>query len=295
MAFYPQPNLWQCGPFALKNALIMHGILVDEKEIGRIAGTHWWSGTDEMQLGKAARAYGCRLPMIRKYDPGKSRRELTGYLRRGIPCLLCVYEWSHWLAVVKEEKGNFILLDSKDPAVLTISSWSGLKKIWVFHQQDQYDAESVHTVYDLHPVIPTFRVKTRANFSLARARYLRRKSNRSFARLWDEYLEDLLAICKARTPLSEKVFSLGEFLRRHESMILDQVEFWHGHVNRRAARKILQNMHLVADTYGLVIHEEDEKRAIAGLTSILMLWAADKFGVSGVYGTATESKSRPRA
>ena len=27
-----------------------------------------------------------------------------------LPCSLCVSEWSHWIAVVKEEKGNFILL-----------------------------------------------------------------------------------------------------------------------------------------------------------------------------------------
>ena len=295
MAFYPQPNQWQCGPFALKNALIMHGILVDEKDISRIAGTHWWSGTDEMQLGKAARAFRCRLLMIRKHSPDKARRELVSHLRRGIPCLLCVFEWSHWVAAVKEEKGNFILLDSRDPAVLTISSWSALKNIWVYHEPDEYDEESVHTLYDLHPVIPKFRVKTHAKFSLARARYLRRKSNRSFARLWDEYLEDLLAICKARTPLSEKVFSLGEFLRRHESMILGQVEFWHGNINRSAARKILQNMHLVADTYGLVIHKEDEKRAIAGVTSLLMLWAAGKYGVTSVYETSHKGKARQRS
>ncbi len=292
MSFYPQPNEWTCGPFALKNALIIHGIMVDEKEISRIAGTHWWSGTDEIQLAKAARAFGCDLQMVRKYQAERARRVLTSFLRQGIPTLLCVQEWSHWIAVVKEEKGKFILLDSVDPAVLTISSWSTLRNTWVYHQQDPYDDESVHTIYDLHPVIPRVRIKTRANMSLARARYLRHKNNRNFARLWDEYLEDLLSICKARTPLSENVFSLGEFLRRHEAMILDQVEFWHGRVDRRAARKILENMHLVADTYGLVVHQEDEKRAIAGLTAILMLWAAGKYGVDPVYEAAPVKRRR---
>jgi hypothetical protein len=42
-------------------------------------------------------------------------------------------------------------------------------------------------------------------------------------------------------------------------------------------------MHFVADTYGLVIHEEDEKRAIAGITTILTLWAAGKYGAPPVY------------
>jgi hypothetical protein len=273
----------------------MHGILVDEKEISRIAGTHWWNGTDEIQLGKAARAYNCDLLMIRKHNAEKARRELVSYLRSGIPSLLCIYEWSHWVVVVKEEKGKFILLDSKDPAVLTILSWTALRKAWVYHEQDEYDKDTVRTMYDFHPVIPRFRVHTRANVSLARAKYLRRRSNRAFARLWDDYLEDLLAICKARTPLSENVFSLGEFLRRHEGMILDQVEFWHGAVNRRAARKILQNMHLVGDTYGLVIHEEDEKKAIAGIASLLMLWAAGEYGVERIYHTAPSRRRRPQS
>ena len=50
MGIYPQPNLWQCGPFALKHALVALGILRDEKDISRLAGTHWWHGTDEIQL-----------------------------------------------------------------------------------------------------------------------------------------------------------------------------------------------------------------------------------------------------
>ena len=57
MGLYPQPNKWQCGPFALKHALIMLGKFVNEKRVAEIAGTTWWYGTDELQLAKAARAY----------------------------------------------------------------------------------------------------------------------------------------------------------------------------------------------------------------------------------------------
>ena len=49
------------------------------------------------------------------------------------------------------------------------------------------------------------------------------------------------------------------------------------------AFKILKNLHFVADTYGLVIHDEDEKRAIAGFTSLLTLWATSRFGSPRVY------------
>jgi len=292
MGIYPQPNVWQCGPFALKHALLVHGILVNERDISRGAGSHWWAGTDEVQLARVARKYGCRLEMIRKLQPEAARRELVAYLRRGVPALLCVYEWSHWVTVVKEEKGQFILLDSRDPAVVSIATWAQLRNMWAYHEPDEYDPDTVHTLFDLHPLIPRHRVRTRAKFSLARARFLRRKSNRDFARLWDVYVNDLLNLCKPRTARSRKVISLGECFRPHETMLLDQIDYWHGGVDRAAAEKILDNLHFVADTYGLVVDEEGEKRAIAGISVILGLWAAGAYGVSEVYKPPKKKRSR---
>jgi hypothetical protein len=283
MGIEPQPNLWQCGPFALKHALIALGIFADEGTITRIAGSRSKYGTDEDQLKRAARFYGCNLPMVRRHTPEVARKELVGYLRRGIPALLCIDDWNHWITVVKAEDGRFILLDSRDKAVLTILTWAELKSRWVHHEQDEYDRHHYESIYDIHPVLPTFRVHTKAKFSIARARYLRRPENKRLTRYWDQYVADLMTIAKPRTILSRKVISLGEFLRRHDRMIVSQVDFWHGAVDRRRALKILKNLHFVADTYGLVIHDEDEKRAIAGITSILTLWATSRFGSPKVY------------
>ncbi len=292
MGIYPQPNIWQCGPFALKHALAMFGVLKDEKDISKLAGSHWWAGTDELQLGRAARKFGVDILMIRRNDESHAKAELVRYLRRGIPVLLCVDEWSHWLTAVNVEQGKFILLDSREKKVVTIASWTTLKRMWVYHEDDELDDTAVHTFYDLHPVVPRDRRRSKAQFSLARARALRRDSNRQLAELWDVYLGDLLVLCRTRTPLSRKVFSLGEFLRRHEDMIIDQVDFWHGNIDTRAARQVLDNMHFVADTYGLVIHAEQEKRTIAGITSILTLWAAAAHGVSPVYGPRAKPRRR---
>jgi hypothetical protein len=283
MGLYPQPNQWQCGPFALKHALLALGKLVDEKAIARIAGTNWWYGTDEIQLGKASHRFDTELLMIRRHDPEEARKELNDYLRRGIPSLLCVYDWSHWVTVVKVERGKYILLDSKDKAVLTILTWSQLKNVWVYPEQDEHDKGFFRTIYDFHPVVPKFRVHTKAKFSIARARYLRRPENRMLSQHWDHFIEDLLTICKPRTARSANVFSMGEFFRRHEEMIVDQVSYWHGWIDKQHAKKLLKQFHFVADTYGLVIHEGDEKRAIAGITAILTLWAASKHGVQPLY------------
>jgi hypothetical protein len=292
MGFYPQPNLWQCGPFALKHGLVMLGILADEDKITKLAGTRWWSGTDEFQLAKAARNYNCDLTLLRRYDPETARRELVAYLKKGIPVLLCVQQWSHWITAVKEEKGKFIILDSREKSVLNILSWHDLKKLWTYSERDDRDKTAVQTIYDFHPVVPRFRVRTKAHFSIARATILRKPHNRGFARLWNEYLEDLLKLCRPRTSQSENFISLGEFLRRHEAMIVDQLDLWHGWIERSQAKRVLSHLHFVADTYGLVLPNQDEKRGIAGITAILALWAASEYGVLPVYNPTRKKKAR---
>ncbi len=57
MSFYPQPHRYQCGPFALKYALVMLGRFESEKSIAKKAGSNWWYGTDEIGLARAACSY----------------------------------------------------------------------------------------------------------------------------------------------------------------------------------------------------------------------------------------------
>jgi hypothetical protein len=284
MALYPQPNNWSCGPFALKHALIMLGKFVDEKRAARIAGTHWWSGTDEIKLARAARAYDCRMPIIRETNPLHARRELLYSLKRGYPALLCVDKWGHWITVVGAEKGRFIYMDSRKAPVVRYDSWRALKKRWGYYEKYKEDNFYGKILYDLHPVVPKFRPRSRARFTLKAAKYLRRPENKTFATYWDEYFSDLLKICQPRTPLSEQVISFGELLRRHEAMIKSQVAFWHGTVHRKQVGKILRNYKFVADTYDLVVRKQDEKHALVALAANLSFWAASKYGVDEVFG-----------
>ena len=286
MGLYPQPNKWQCGPFALKHALIMLGRIVDENEVSRIAGTHWWSGTDEIKLARAAKAYDCELKLIRRKQGLQAKRELLLALKRGQPCILCVDQWNHWITVVGAERGKIIYIDSREAPVVCIDEWKSLKRRWCYTEVDEDDPTQSTTVYDLHIIVPKFRVRSKARFTLKSARYLRRKENHNFATHWDEYFNDLTVICNPRTPLSAKVFPMGELLRRHGAMIKAQVLYWHGGVRPQELRKILRNLQFVANTYDLVIKKDDEKRAIAAISSILTLWATSKRGVGDVYGSS---------
>jgi hypothetical protein len=285
MGLYPQPNKWQCGPFALKYALIMLGRFVDENEISRIAGTHWWNGTDEIKLSRAAKQYNCEMKVIRRKTSLRAKRELLLSLKRGYPALLCVDKWNHWITVVGAERGKFITIDSREAPVVCVETWRSLKRRWVYAESDPDDPSQTIMLYDLHPVIPKFKVRTKAHFSLKSAHYLRRPENKVFAGSWDEYFTDLSHICIPRSPRIEKVISMGELLRRHGAMIREQIVFWHGSVKRSKAEKILRNMQFIADTYDLAIRVEDEKRAIVAIATNLTLWATSAYGIDKVYGT----------
>lgn len=288
MGIYKQPGKWECGPFALKHALLMHGILASEWEIGRLAGSSR-EGTDEKQLDTAARHFGCELPTIRKQDPEAARRELLAVLRKRVPCLLCVDEWDHWVTVVHAEKKQFVLLDSEKSEVVVVVDWPRLRRLWVYHDRRE---ELARTLYDLHPLLPKRRVLNRARFSLERARLLRRPEFRRLAQLWDVYVEDLVAICQPRQRQGGRSVALSEFLRRHSELLQEQLEKWHGRNNRSAAGQILERMRFVAETYGLVVRQSEEKRTLSAVSMILALWAAGEFGIEPLFRKVPVRKIR---
>lgn len=292
MGLYKQPNHWSCGPFALKHALVALGQIADEREIARIARTHWWSGTDEVRLARAARAYDCDLPLVRRVEPERARRTLVDYLAKQIPVLVCVDNWEHWITVVAHEQGRFVVIDSRTDPVLGVADWPRLRARWRYLDEDSGQTPAP-TLYDLHPVKPRFRVEMPAKFSVKRAQFLRRPENLDLARYWEEYLSDLLEICRPRSPRSAGL-SMGEFLRRHQELLVERVRHWHGYVEREAVQRILRNYRFVAETYGLVIPAASARRALADLAVLLTLWSAASRGVNPIYGSDSQGQRRRR-
>jgi len=68
-------------------------------------------------------------------------------------------------------------------------------------------------------------------------------------------------------------------------MIIEQVAYWHGSPNYTELKKILSNMKFVAEVYNLVIYEDDKKRAIVDLTSLLMMYVCGKYGMYKIYSS----------
>ncbi len=226
-------------------------------------------------LRRAAERFDCRLLEVRRFTEASAFKALKDAMAAGRPCLICINQWEHWVTIVgfDAKSERFVVIDSEKDPVVRIPAWSELKRRWVFNEYDR--AGKLKQFYDLYVLKPKFRVQSKANFSLQRAQYLRRAGNAMFVKHFDEYVSDILNIAKP-TPSRDRsaaVISMAEFLRRHRKMLLDTVRYWHGQTTDAKLRRVLDNMRFVAETYGLVIRQEDEKRTIASFAALLMAWA----------------------
>lgn len=77
---------------------------------------------------------------------------------------------------------------------------------------------------------------------------------------------------------------MGEFLRRNQHLLVEQVGYWHGEVSSEALVKQLARFRFVAETYGLVIPESATRRALVDLATLLTMWAVAKHGLGEFYG-----------
>lgn len=281
---HPQPNEWTCGPFALKHALVTLGRLVSGERLAKQAGTAWWSGTAELGLAAAARKNDCELESARTRNRDQARRTLSAYLKRGIPVLLCVDDWEHWITVVRQDRLSFVIIDSNLDPVLDVVTWPQLERRWRYLDVE-YDEDDPPILYDSYGVVPRFRVNIRADFSIKRVRHLRRHENRNLAMHWNTYVEDLLDVCRPPSNRTAATLSMAEFLRRNQELILSRVVYWHGDVERRSLVKLLANYRFVAEAYGLVIRASRTRRAVADIAILATMWAAASRGVGDMYGT----------
>ncbi len=278
MSFYPQPYKYQCGPFALKYALVMLGKFKNEKEIGKIAGSTWWAGTDEIGLAKAAKAFDCKMKYFRRETPREAIKILSKHLKDGYPCILSVDQWEHWLTVVNFQQGKFIVTDSALDKVIVIYSATQLAKRWKYIEED-----TGYSSYDGYAIIPKFKIKTKAEFTLSKAKYVMRDQNKNLAEHWDTYFNDLINICKPLSPQSKNAISFSEFLRRNEKMLVESVADWHGSPTYSELLRLLKHFRFVAEVYNLVIYPDDQKKALVDLASLLMMYSCGKYGMEPIY------------
>jgi hypothetical protein len=239
MGFQTQPNEWQCGPFALKHALLTLGIVADEGVLTRMSGATE-EGADERDLARAADRYGCAMTCERVHSAEEARQQLAAHLRAPTPVLLCVDQWSHWVTAAGMEGDTVVLLDSRERSVFQTVRWS------VLQTRLAYRSGRARVLHDLHPVIAK-RPVPRARFSIPRVDFLLRAEHRDLGRAWGAYLAALLPVSQVPGAQTAWTVAIGDRLREHAAALLT------GLPTRQALRAHRQLSHaaFVADTHAL--------------------------------------------
>lgn len=264
MGIYRQPNTWQCGPFALKYALLSLGIFADEDDIAAIAGSSARDGTDEVGLGRAASAFGTRLEVVRRRTARGARRALDRWLDQGVPVLICVDQWDHWVAAVGTDGERYVLLDSQRSrsSVLVIARWDALAPRLVY-RRPRLGGLWTTRLYDLQPVVPHRIPGTRFRLTPNRAEFLM-NGGAWLAGRWDEYAKQLRSAVP--DPSANQGTTLAGALEARRATLLDLVADQRGAPRRAAASAVIDGAVFVADLYDMRVpagRADDVIRAMA--------------------------------
>jgi hypothetical protein len=269
MAIHGQPTAWTCGPFALKHALLAHGVFAREDDLGRLAGTSEAVGTDEHGLGRAARAHGATLLVRRETAIDPARRALEGWLSQSIPVLLCLDQWDHWVTAVTADRDHVVLFDSKYDAPLRAEGWEVVLGRLGFHRR-RLRGWWNQTLYDLHPLVTARPASLRLQLTIARARYLLSDENGDLARRWDEYASGLFALAVTPGWQLELGHALEDFIQARRSAILDHAVALSPVVTRPLAARVVDGLAFAAGLYRAVLRPEAEPGAVPQLGELVV-------------------------
>lgn len=111
-----------CGASSLSACMWILGFEASQRRIARAAGRPWSiyaHGLDEHSLRRAARAFGVSVQFLkraRQESGGSFVAALRRHLGRGLPAILLIDDFAHWVALVgySESTRRFVVMDPND-------------------------------------------------------------------------------------------------------------------------------------------------------------------------------------
>lgn len=264
MAFKQQDKDYSCGAAALRYALTFLGKNVAEKDLRRASQTTFW-GTDEGGIVKAARHHGCEAVMRNYRHFSAAFRSLIRYVQNGQPCILCVDDWMHWVAVAGANRNGVALFDPRALEVAALIKPLALRRRWAHFKQGDGKEDPHYFFIAVRPRVrqhhPRGIVDNDVVLDLRRREELRDG--------WARYLQDLLSIFGRRPSRAQDSYPAGRFLARNAPLLVDTLSSWDGDAPKKFYRTEMRNLAIVARAYGMRTRPRDEKRTLVSLACIL--------------------------
>ena len=270
--------LSHCAPCSLSYCLYLLGIEATQRELARAAGQPiktFFAGMEPPKIRLAAAAYkvGATFLEVRNKAHGPQfAARLKRHLQRGLPAMVLVWDFEHWVAVVGHLDGKFVVADPDDNAE-QFRRWTERKLLNECWNDDGEDDP------DDPPQYYAILLKRRD------CKPARWKLTDDWVKLCERGNEqDLTAMAADLQDIAGRAggfftgrdgVTLASVLRCHESMITEQVAHWVGDaVTQGQLRGLFRDYLITADAMQLQVPRRvNHAILVAQMATILTVWA----------------------
>jgi len=267
------PSHCQCAPVSLSAALSLWDVHISHSELKRLMGAGYLSGVDDGQIAKAARAKGFSCEVVvetrkaaRSFVPGLRRQ-----LRAGLPVILLVDDFAHWVVVLAIDEGRFVVMDSETAGAFCF--WSErtlLRKCWNVGCDDEPDQHCALFISAEDGRKPTFR------FDRAFMRLCARGSEETLEVMSQDLQQLTINAIEALGPDAGEYDEepLAGVIARYEETIVCAVDRWVSadarQAGKRAVRSLYRDYRIVASAMDLRVPQRADNAALVAELSAIM-------------------------
>jgi hypothetical protein len=269
-----------CGPCSLSYCLHILGVDADQHEVARASGLSWWMrykrGQDERDLQRAAEVYRirCRFLAVTRKERGYAFADrLRKHLQRGLPAILLVKDFEHWVAVLGyfPESDTFIIDDPNvrqplfsrwSEKALLINGWNEADPV-KHGEPSQYFALLLSRKDNAPPrwrITPDF------------LRLCETGSGETAVAMTQDLVEIVRRACNGRYPVRGGE-PLTAMLDRHEETIVQSAFHWVEGQRRLTlgdVRRQFRDYRIIAEAAGLRVRRNADVAAIVAQMASLM-------------------------
>lgn len=128
MIVRPQFNNWSCGPHAIRFCLMKWHHDVELTTIVELTRSTR-AGTDDLNMQLGIHLLGYKWYQFNAMSAHEAKTTIYRELKKGRPLILCVENWSHWVAVLHHSRRGFLVFDSSRPGpVIQLRGWKWLQR-----------------------------------------------------------------------------------------------------------------------------------------------------------------------
>lgn len=286
MLFAPQITESQlpghCGPCSLSTCLYILGFEATQHELAKAAGAPFrvfMHGLDENKIKKAAEAYSVKSTFLmekHKYSSDRFFAKLMKHLEKGLPAIICVWDFSHWVAVIGylEEKGKFIIVDPRNKSnVFNLYTKNYLAKIAWNESEDPRSCEP--SQYFSILLSRKDRKAPRWRISESWMRLCEKGSDDTA----DNMANDLLEMAERAAPTGKyggNGYYMTQVLDQYEDLIIDTVDHWVGNeqLNKTELKAFYEDYKVVAASTAIRLPKNADNMAlISQISTLLTIYA----------------------